>query len=183
MNRKKILFGGLLSSLIGAALLLSLHLMFRQHRTHGAGFDTLSIRPWQNIGGCGAGGSGGGSSGVRWIGRGVSGALLDVEFMPKINFGQTFLNGMAEPRLGYHPRWSTELGLSMPIGMKEMEVQYQSNLDQQLVRNGSRTRVSGLAPASRENAVVELPASLCLTVAPRVPPRCRVESVNSAVVK
>ncbi|MEO7425648.1 MAG: hypothetical protein ABI036_10705 [Fibrobacteria bacterium] len=138
MNRNKILLGGLLGGLIGSALLLSLHPLFRKHGTRGAGFDTLSNRPWRNIGGCGAGGSGGGSSGVRWIGRGVSGALLDVEFMPKINFGQTFLNGMAEPRLGYHPRWSTELGLSMPIGMKEMEVQYQSNLDQQLIRNGSR---------------------------------------------
>lgn len=138
MNRKKILLGGILGCLIGAALLLTLHPMLRQHQTRGTGFDASSIRPWRNIGGCGAGGSGGGSSGVRWIGRGVSGALLDVEFMPKINFGQTFLFWMAEPRLGYHPRWSTELGLSMPIGMKEMEVQYQSNLDQKLVRNGTR---------------------------------------------
>ena len=138
MNRKKILLGGLLGGLSGATLLLTLHPMLRQHQTRWTVFDTSSIRPWQNIGGCGAGGSGGGSSGVRWIGRGVSGALLDVEFMPKINFGQTFLNGMAEPRLGYHPRWSTELGLSMPIGMKEMEVQFQSNLDEKLVRNGSR---------------------------------------------
>ncbi len=104
----------------------------------GLGAYVLPIMPWRNIGGCGAGGSGGGSSGVRWIGRGVSGALLDVEFMPKINFGQTFLITMADPRLAYHPRWSTELGLSMPIGMKEMEVQYQTNLEPQLIRNGSR---------------------------------------------
>jgi hypothetical protein len=134
MKRKGILLGGL----AGAALVLSLASALRQAHTRGIGFDPLQLRPWRNIGGCGAGGSGGGSSGVRWTGRGVSGALLDVEFMPKINFGQTFLFATAEPRLGYHPRWSTELGLSLPIGMKEMEVQYQSNQNQELVRNGSR---------------------------------------------
>lgn len=132
MNRTKTLFG----SLAGAAGVLCLLFAFR-HALPRAIRD-LSLEPWQNIGGCGAGGSGGGSSGLRWVGRGVSGALLDIEMLPKINFGQTFLFSTVEPRLAYHPRWATELGLSMPIGMKEMEVQYQTNLDQQLIRNGSR---------------------------------------------
>jgi hypothetical protein len=109
----------------------------------GCGAGIPPLRPWQSIGGCGAGGSGGGSSGIRWVGEGVSGALLEIEVLPKINFGQTFIYSLAEPRLSYRLRWTTELGLSMPIGVKEMEVQYQTNMDQQLVRNGARGDLTG----------------------------------------
>src|SRR3954471_11077364 len=89
--------------LIGAIILLGLIPAFRKampafrSEARGLGACALPMRPWRNIGGCGAGGSGGGSSGIRWVGRGVSGAVLDVEFMPKINFGQTFLFSIAEP--------------------------------------------------------------------------------------
>jgi hypothetical protein len=102
------------------------------------GWNSPAPLPWQCIGGCGAGGSGGGSNGIRWIGEGVSGARVELEVVPKINFGRTFLFTVTEPRLSFRPRWTTELGLSMPFGMKEMEVQYQTNMDQQLVRNGVR---------------------------------------------
>lgn len=104
----------------------------------GTGAFAPALAPWQSIGGCGAGGSGGGSSGIRWIGGGVSGALIELEVLPKTNFGQTFLYTLAEPRLSYRPRYTTELGLSLPVGVKEMEVQYQTNMEQQLVRNGVR---------------------------------------------
>jgi hypothetical protein len=98
---------------------------------------TPPLMPWQAIGGCGAGSSGG-SSGIKWIGEGVNGALVELEIVPKANFAQTFCFLIAEPRLSFRPRYTTELGLSMAVGMKEMEVQYQSNMDEQLVRNGSR---------------------------------------------
>ncbi len=41
------------------------------------------MTPWQSIGGCGAGGSGGGTDGIKWVGEGVSGGLVQVEVLPK----------------------------------------------------------------------------------------------------
>jgi len=34
---------------------------------------------WQSVGGCGVGGAGQGGGGVKWVGRGVSGGLLDLQ--------------------------------------------------------------------------------------------------------
>ena len=96
------------------------------------------LMPWQSIGGCGAGGSGGGSSGIKWVGEGVSGGIIKLEVMPKINFGQKFLYMTAAPRLSFNPNWNTEVGISLPIQSKEAEVQYQTMLDPQSIRNGGR---------------------------------------------
>ena len=37
---------------------------------------TPPFMPWQSIGGCGAGGSGGGTDGIKWVGEVVTGGLL-----------------------------------------------------------------------------------------------------------
>ena len=96
------------------------------------------LTPWQCIGGCGAGGSGGGSSGIKWIGEGATGGRFQIEMLPKLNFGRRFVYLTAVPRLTFNPLYATELGISMPIGFKEARVQYQTNMPQQTELNGGR---------------------------------------------
>jgi hypothetical protein len=111
----------------------------------GAGLPALdqlnsaaSLVPWRSIGGCGAGGSGGGTNGIRWIGEGVSGGLIELEILPKMNVSRTFNYTMAVPRLTFTPFWNTEVGLSMPLGTKTAEVQYQTNMAPETFINGGR---------------------------------------------
>jgi hypothetical protein len=94
------------------------------------------LTPWQSIGGCGAGGSGGGSNGIKWIGKGATGGNLKIEMLPKLNFGRNFFNLMSVPRLTYNPVYTTEIGISIPVGFKIAEVQYQTNMEPQTILNG-----------------------------------------------
>ena len=96
------------------------------------------LMPWQSIGGCGAGGSGGGSSGIKWIGEGVSGGKVKIEVLPKVNFGRNFTYSVAAPRISFDPCHGTEIGVAMPIGSKTGEVQYETNMDPQTFQNGGR---------------------------------------------
>lgn len=100
-------------------------------------FGSLAT-PWQCIGGCGAGGSGGGSNGIKWIGNEMGGSTLRLEVLPKLNFGKNFAYLISAPRLTYHPTYATELGMVMPIGFKIAEVHYRTNLEPQTVVNGGR---------------------------------------------
>jgi len=89
-----------------------------------------SITPWANIGGCGAGGSGGGSGdGIKWVGFGVSGGLIDAEIMPKYNFGQNFQTLSIAPRLSFKPTYTTTIGISIPFTSKSGEVQPKTNFE------------------------------------------------------
>jgi hypothetical protein len=68
----------------------------------------------------------------------VTGGILEIEMLPKLNFGKNFVYVMSVPRLTCNPVYTVELGLSMPIGFKDAEVQYRTNLEPQTVRNGGR---------------------------------------------
>ena len=84
--------------------------------------------PWESIGGCGAGGSGGGSGdGIKWIGQGVSGGVLNAEVFVKKSVGQNFSSFSFSPRFSVKPFWATEIGLSLPFMSHQGEVQYRSN--------------------------------------------------------
>ncbi|MCF0221220.1 MAG: hypothetical protein HUK19_02890 [Fibrobacter sp.] len=84
--------------------------------------------PWESIGGCGAGGSGGGAGdGIKWIGQGVSGGYLEVEAFTKYTVGQNFSGVTLTPHLSMKPTWSTKLGLSIPWMSHRGEVQYRTN--------------------------------------------------------
>ncbi|MBD3346429.1 MAG: hypothetical protein GF401_15355 [Chitinivibrionales bacterium] len=86
----------------------------------------LTIVPWKGIGGCGVGGgSATGGASVRWIGRGVPGAMLDME----VRLAKSVINdaggGMASRRnttipitFGFHPH-ILDFTLSMPLQWKE----------------------------------------------------------------
>lgn len=84
-----------------------------------------ALTPWGNVGGCGGGGSGGGSGdGIKWIGSGVSGGLIDIEVLPKFNFGQNFQNFTIAPRFSFKPTWTTIVGISVPVVSKTGESQF-----------------------------------------------------------
>ncbi len=90
----------------------------------------MGITPWANVGGCGGGGSGGGSGdGIKWIGNGVSGGLIDVEVLPKFNFGQNFQNFTIAPRFTFKPTWTTTVGISVPIVSKSGESQFTTAIE------------------------------------------------------
>ena len=84
--------------------------------------------PWESIGGCGAGGSGGGAGdGIKWIGQGVSGGYLETEVFTKYSVGQNFSGLTFTPHFSIKPTWSTKLGVSIPFMSHQGEVQYRSN--------------------------------------------------------
>ena len=87
------------------------------------------LTPWASIGGCGAGGSGsgGGNDGIRWLGMGVSGGLIDIEVLSRMNINQDYRSFSISPRLSFKPSWTTELGITLPVMSKTGEVQYQTN--------------------------------------------------------
>jgi len=86
-------------------------------------YFSSSLTPWASIGGCGAGGSGGGGGGAKWIGKGVSGGLLDVQTLYGFTLGQNYVNNQLSTRLSGKPVWHTTLGLSIPIVSKFGEAQ------------------------------------------------------------
>lgn len=85
--------------------------------------------PWRAIGGCGAGGSGGGTTdGIQWLGSGVQGGLVDVELLPRYTLGENFSRLVIPPRISFKPTWTTDLGIAIPLMSKTGEVQFQTNL-------------------------------------------------------
>ena len=88
----------------------------------------LKLSPWASVGGCGAGGSGGGASdGIKWVGQGVSGGLVQVEAWTKLSAGQNFRALNMPIRFGFKPMWNADLGLTLPFQTKTSEVQYRTN--------------------------------------------------------
>lgn len=91
-------------------------------------FYHYSYTPWSSIGGCGGGGSGGGvGDGIKWIGNGVSGGLIDVEMLSRYNFGQNFTTFSMNPKFSFRPEWTTKVDVIVPVTSKTGEVQYRSN--------------------------------------------------------
>ena len=91
---------------------------------------TPGMTPWTSVGGCGAGGSGGGGGdGIKWIGKGVSGGVIQVELMPKFNLTQSSKSFTVAPRLTFKPHWKYTVGLSIPIQAKSGQVQPQTNIE------------------------------------------------------
>jgi hypothetical protein len=88
----------------------------------------LTVAPWQGIGGCGAGGSGGAGGGIaKWVGKGVTGGLLNLQAMGSTTFGQDFQYTSFNARFSTKPTWKTEVGLAVPFLSKTGKVQFRSN--------------------------------------------------------
>lgn len=112
------------------SVLLSLLFFFKFENNKHSQVTLPSLTPWQNIGGCGAGGSGGGAGdGIKWIGKGVTGGYVDLEMLPRFSFGQNFQTFSFSPRFSFKPTYTTTMGVSIPISSKSGEVQFQTNRD------------------------------------------------------
>ncbi len=101
-----------------------------------------TLTPWQSVGGCGAGGSGGGTDGIKWVGEGVSGGYLEVEVLPKYNFGQNFHFLNVAPRFSFKPKWNTTIGLTLPFASKTAGVQYRTNQNEETKVTGGMSDLS-----------------------------------------
>jgi hypothetical protein len=96
---------------------------------------TTAMMPWGSVGGCGSGAGSAtlGISQIKWIGKGVSGALFDAEFIlggsltadSSQYFGKTY-DGKVESKTTsvlmsffYHPPKIADFKLTMPFLLKE----------------------------------------------------------------
>lgn len=89
---------------------------------------SLALTPWEAVGGCGAGGSGGGAGdGIQWVGEGVSGGRVELEVLPRYSVGQNYTDLSIPLRWSFKPTWNMNLGLTLPLVSKRGEVQYRTN--------------------------------------------------------
>jgi hypothetical protein len=86
--------------------------------------EDTPLASWGSIGGCGAGGgsSSGPGGGIKWVGRNVTGGLLDVQLLPSetLSHGNSFSTLL--PRFGVSPTQRWGLALYAPILYKEGDV-------------------------------------------------------------
>lgn len=78
------------------------------------------LTSWQSVGGCGAGASAGTVGGVRWIGRGVRGGLVNVESQASYVYTPYGYNLVGSSLLTHEltPKW--KVGLGVPYLYKYM---------------------------------------------------------------
>jgi hypothetical protein len=89
-------------------------------------FDRTVIKttPWACVGGCGAGGSGGaGGATAKWIGRGVSGGLLDIQGMYSSTDTKQSISKACELRFSIKPSYTSILALTVPFSSKTGSLQ------------------------------------------------------------
>jgi hypothetical protein len=102
--------------------------------------NTITATPWTCVGGCGAGGSGGASGATaKWIGKGASGGLLDVQVMysSSATSRKSTANGV-ETRFSIKPSYTSSLALTLPIMSKNGTMQVSTADDEKpgLMNNG-----------------------------------------------
>jgi hypothetical protein len=98
----------------------------------------IKATPWACVGGCGAGGSGGaGGATAKWIGRGVSGGLLDIQGMySSTATKKSDINGL-ELRFSMKPSYTSVLALTVPFLSKNGSMQPTTAVDEKIrINNG-----------------------------------------------
>ncbi len=84
----------------------------------------IQATPWTCVGGCGAGGSGGnGGATAKWIGRGISGGLLDIQGMYSSTATKTSTAKGLELRFSIKPSYTSILALTVPFSSKTGSLQ------------------------------------------------------------
>ncbi len=93
-----------------------------------------SLASWQTVGGCGAGASTGSGTGVKWIGRGVSGGLFNVmcqttytRLEPRPEHAEHHSVATTTITLPFTDR--TSLGVNLPFVYKYMRNPYETGAD------------------------------------------------------
>ncbi len=89
------------------------------------GVKTPLLSSWGNVGGCGVGGAGGASGGLKWVGRGVSGGLVSVQCASSHTF---FLDGGYQTSLAtrigtsYFDKWSFAVNVPFRLNIQNVDV-------------------------------------------------------------
>lgn len=118
----------IISFILICTVILSVSLLLKTNRLTSLILPSIELTPWKGIGGCGAGGSGGGTGdGIRWIGNGVSGGLINLEVLPKYTLGKNFHYVTIAPRFSFKPTYTTNATLQVPVQSKTGGAQFQSN--------------------------------------------------------
>jgi hypothetical protein len=128
--------------------------------------SAATLASWQSVGGCGAGASTGSSAGIKWIGRGVSGGLFNLQCQTTyLRVGtdaerpehHAFANILLNVTLG--ERWLA--GVNVPVVVKYMRDPFQNGADVSNSGLGdmslSLTRKLGPIGATSVTATVGLP--------------------------
>lgn len=84
-----------------------------------------SIAAWANIGGCGGGGGGAAAGAGKWIGRGVTGGLVDVEILANTTRGGDYQYDALNIGLTFHwpayPNYTANLSIASKSNSFEYE--------------------------------------------------------------
>lgn len=86
--------------------------------------EEIPLASWGNIGGCGAGGGSASTpgGGIKWVGRNVTGGLLDVQCLPSETFAHGNRFTTVVTRLGVSPTQRWGLALYAPVLYKVGDV-------------------------------------------------------------
>jgi hypothetical protein len=80
---------------------------------------------WANIGGCGSSGGGAAAGAGKWVGRGVSGGLVDLEILSNKTLGGDYLYSALAGTTTFHwpshPNWTAALALAWKSNTFEYE--------------------------------------------------------------
>jgi hypothetical protein len=89
------------------------------------GNEGEKVAVWSNIGGCGSSGGGAAAGAGKWIGRGVSGGLVDVEVLSNKTLGGDYHYSAQALSLTFHypslPAWTAGLSLAWKSNTFEYE--------------------------------------------------------------
>jgi len=80
---------------------------------------------WSNIGGCGSSGGGAAAGAGKWVGRGVSGGLVDLEILSNKTLGGDYLYSATAGTFTFHmpslPAWTASMALAWKSNTFEYE--------------------------------------------------------------
>lgn len=80
---------------------------------------------WANIGGCGGGGGGAAAGAGKWIGRGVSGGLLDAEVLSNMTVGGDYRFNAVNLTLTQHYQGGSHITTNQSLALKSNIFEYE----------------------------------------------------------
>jgi hypothetical protein len=106
--------------IILAGTILLGHRMLESQNDYGE-----EVAVWNNIGGCGSSGGGAAAGAGKWVGRGVSGGLVDMEVLSNKTLGGDYIYsavaGSATLHFPSHPAWTVGLSTAWKSNTFEYE--------------------------------------------------------------
>ena len=98
------------------------------------------VAVWNNIGGCGSSGGGAAAGAGKWVGRGVSGGLVDLEILGNETLGGDYLYSATAGSFTFHapslPNYTAGVSMALKFNTSEYEgYKVAEDLTSRMVRN------------------------------------------------